>query len=455
MEVRGKKVTVVGLGRSGLAAARLLIDKGAQVTVTDKSSAEVIRKRAEELRIKGVEVEVGRHSQEAIEGADLIVVSPGVPPDSLPFNLAREKGIPLISELELGAYWCPAPILAVAGTNGKSTTVTLIGEILQAGGHRAVVAGNIGNPLSAAVRGLREDDLAVVELSSFQLETTKSFRPFIATILNISPDHLDRYEHSFSRYLRVKQRLFSNQQREDFAVFNADDNNLCPGDGRLSFQVRAKTFFFSRRQPLREGVFVEEGKIVFRREGEKSVILASDELGIKGTHNLENALAATAMALICNIKPEIIAQVLKEFSGLPHRSEFVDEIGGVRFINDSKGTNVGAAAKSLEGIKGPVILIAGGRDKGSDYSSLREPIREKVKVLILLGEAKNKLGKALAGTTSIKKVGSLEEAVRVSYSLAVEGETVLLSPACSSLDMFRDFEERGRVFKEAVLSLKK
>lgn len=453
MEVRGKKVTVVGLGKSGLAAAQLLIDLGAEVTVTDKSSGEVIGKRAEKLKIRGVEVEVGKHSQEVIEGADLIVVSPGVPPDSLPFTLARERGIPLIGELELGAYWCKAPIIAVTGTNGKSTTVTLIGELLKAGGRKVIMAGNIGNPLCSEVRELSTDDLAIVEVSSFQLETIKDFKPFIAAILNISADHLDRYHNSFSHYLKVKQRLLSNQGVEDFAVLNADDGNLCREDSLCS-KGRAKTLFFSRRQQLSEGVFVEERKIISQWCGKRSVILACDELNIKGTHNLENALAATAIALICNIEPQTIAQVLRRFSGLPHRSELVDEIGGVKFINDSKGTNVGAVARSLESLKGSVILIAGGRDKGGDYSILRELIKEKVKALILLGEAKDKIREALMGTTSIKEVNSMEEAVRVSHSLAVRGETVLLSPACASFDMFKDFEERGRVFKEAVEHLK-
>jgi len=293
----------------------------------------------------------------------------------------------------------------------------------------------------------------VVEVSSFQLETIRDFKPFIAVILNITADHLDRYHGSFSRYSKVKQHLLANQEADDFAVLNADDDNLCDRDSLCS-RTRAKTLFFSQQRQLREGVFVEEGKIIYRWGGEKSVIVACDELNIKGTHNLENALAATAIALICNIEPRIIAQTLKQFSGLPHRSEFVDDIGGVKFIDDSKGTNVGAVVRSLESLKGPVILIAGGRDKGGDYSILREPVKEKVKVLILLGEAKDRIKKALLGSTSIKEVDSLETAVKVSYSLAVKGETVLLSPACASFDMFRDFEERGRVFKEAVERLK-
>ncbi len=453
MDVRGKKVTVVGLGRSGLAAAQLLVNLGAEVTVTDKSSAEAVKKRAEKLKVWGsVKVEVGKHSQEAIEGADLIVVSPGVPPDSPPFTLAREKGIPLMGELELGACRCPAPIIAVTGTNGKSTTVTLTGEILKATGRKVIVAGNIGNALCAKAGELSKDDLAVVEVSSFQLETIGSFKPFIAVILNVSADHLDRYHNSFSSYLKVKERLLSYQEAEDFAVLNADDDNLYKDS--LYPAGRSRTFFFSRQRRLREGVFVEGGKIISQWGGKRVVILACDELNIEGTHNLENALAATAIAVICKVEPRIIAGVLRRFPGLPHRLEFVDDIGGVRFINDSKGTNVGAVARSLESLKGAVILIAGGRDKGGDYSILKDLIREKVKALILLGEAKDKIKKALAGTTSIKEVDSLEEAVKVSYSLAVRGETVLLSPACASFDMFKNFEERGRVFKKAVGQLR-
>jgi len=320
LQVQGKKVTVVGLGKSGLAAAQLLIDRGAEVTVTDKFSGEAIGKRAGNLKDRGIKIEVGEHGQEAIEGADLIVVSPGVPPDSLPFTMAREKGIPLIGELELGCYWCEAPIIAITGTNGKSTTVTLIGEMLRAGGRRVNVAGNIGNPFCGEVGKLSKDVLAVVEVSSFQLETIKDFKPFIAVILNVSADHLDRYDNSFSRYLKVKQRLLSNQGTKDFAVLNVDDDNLCKDDSSCS-KAKAETFFFSRRRQLRKGVFVEEGKIISRVDGKRLVILACDELGIKGTHNLENALAATAVALICKVEPRIIAQVLKQFSGLPHRSK--------------------------------------------------------------------------------------------------------------------------------------
>ena len=453
MKVRGKKVTVVGLGKSGLAAARLLINLGAEVTVTDKSSGGSIERRAEKLKEEGGKVELGRHSREAIEGADLIVVSPGVPPDSLTFILARERGIPLIGELELGACRCAASIIAVTGTNGKSTTVTLIGEILKAEGRRVIVAGNIGDPLCSKVGKLKKDDLAVLEVSSFQLETIRNFKPFIAVILNVTADHLGRYHNSFSLYLRMKGRLLSNQGGKDFAVLNADDDNLSKGKDILP-RAGVGTLSFSRRRQLREGVFVEEGKIISRWHGEKSVILDCDELNIKGSHNLENALAATAVALICDVHPWVIARVLRGFSGLPHRSEFVAEVGGVKFVNDSKGTNVGAVAGSLESLKGPIILIAGGRDKGGDYSVLRKVIKEKVKVLILLGEAKDKIRKALAGITSVREVGSMEEAVRISYTLSARGETVLLSPGCSSFDMFKDFEERGRVFKEAVGRLK-
>ena len=446
IELQGERATVIGLGRSGLAAAKLLHDLGARVTVTENSENEEIKKRVRELRGKGIQVEIGGHSREVVLGSALIVASPGVPPDSAPLQLAREKGVEVISELELGARFCPGRIIGVTGTNGKSTTVTLIAEIFKANGGRALVAGNIGIPICSLADRIREEDIVVLEVSSFQLETIKDFKPFVSVLLNLTPDHLNRYNGSFSQYLEVKKRIFTNQDGEDFAVLNRDDT----GVRSLSSQIKTRVVFFSQREELREGAFLKGGIITVRWDGKEVNILPLEEIGL---HNLENALAAAAVAIILGLNPVGIGQGLREFSGLEHRVEFVNEIKGVKFINDSKGTNVGAVARSLESLTGPAILIAGGRDKGADYSVLKTSVEERVKALILLGEAKTKIKKSLAGTVPIAEVDSMKEAVKLSCSLAQPGDTVLLSPACSSFDMFKNFEERGKVFKELVKRL--
>ena len=357
-----------------------------------------------------------------------------------------KKGIEVMGELELGVRFCKGRIIGVTGTNGKSTTVTLIAEIFKANGCRALVAGNIGNPICSLAGTVKAEDIVVLEVSSFQLETIKDFKPFISVVLNLTPDHLDRYNGSFSRYLRVKKRIFTNQDREDFAVLNRDDNEV----RNLSSQTKARAVFFSQDEELGEGAFLKEGRITVRWEGKETSILPLEETGL---HNSENALAATVVATILGVRAVGIGQGLRGFSGLEHRVEFVKEIKGVKFINDSKGTNVGAVEKSLESLTGPVLLIAGGRDKGADYSVLKKSVQQRVKALVLLGEAKTKIKKSLAGIVPIKEVDSMEEAVKLSHSLAQPGDTVLLSPACSSFDMFKNFEERGRVFKEAVKGL--
>ncbi len=478
IKLQGERITVIGLGRSGFAAAKLLHDLGARVTVSENGENEEIKKRAGELTEKGIHTEIGGHSQEVVSEAALIVTSPGVPLDAAPLQLAREKGIEVIGELELAARFCKGRTIAVTGTNGKSTTVTLIAEIFKANGRRALVAGNIGTPMCSLVSRIKEEDVVVLEVSRFQLETIKDFRPFISVLLNLTADQLDRYGGSFSSYLRMKKRIFTNQDREDFTVLNRDDTEV----RNLSSQTKARAVFFSQREELREGAFLKAGKsaaqlkhsrstvkqcrfsgsavrqcrkasedrITVRWEEKEADILPFEEIGV---HNLENALAATAVATILGLNPVAIGQGLRGFSGLEHRLEFVREIRGVKFINDSKGTNVGAVAKSLESLTGPVFLIAGGRDKEADYSVLKKSVQQRVKALVLLGEAKAKIKKSLAGTAPIKEVDSIEEAVKRCYSLAQPGDTVLLSPACSSFDMFKDFEERGRIFKEAVKGL--
>ena len=443
-----RDVVVIGLGRSGLAAARLLKKKGARVKVTEISNrSNEIGERARLLLDEGIEVETGRHSLSLIDEAALVVVSPGVPQQAAPISYARKHGVPVIGELELAAYFCKAPLIAVGGTNGKSTTVTLLGEIFKRAGRSAFVAGNIGYPLCDFVDELSPADLAIVEVSSFQLETTRSFKPWIAILLNITPDHLNRYNNSFDNYAKTELSFFKNQSADDYALLNDDDTLV-----RVA-PTKAKVIKFSRRNELSEGIFVKDGWVCSRFDGIENIILSCDEIKLHGVHNLENILAAVGAAIICGVSSEDIGNVLREFSGLPHRMEFVRNFAGVSFINDSKGTNVGAVLKSLESISSPIILIAGGSAKGADFSLLRRSVKAKVRIAVLLGEAQEIMEKALIGTVQVKRADSLEEAVKLAHSLADKGDTVLLSPGCSSFDMFANFEERGEVFKKAVRGL--
>ncbi len=445
MELRGKKVLVVGMGRAGVAAARLLETKGARVTITDRKGKEELKGAYRELAGRGIEIETAGHPLELLEGRELIVASPGVPPNIPLLERAEEKKIPIIGELELASSLLKIPIIAVTGTNGKTTTAALIGEILKREGKRVAVAGNIGSPLSSYVNG--DYELIVSEVSSFQLERIETFHPFISILLNIAPDHLDRYRN-LDEYLRAKKRIFMNQEEDDFAILNWDDPHC------RTLSLEAKEIFFSQEEELAEGVYLREGRVVANLTGRLQEIIGQGEIGIKGPHNLENALAAIATCLIWKVRVASIRRVLREFKGIPHRMEFVREIEGVRFINDSKATNVAAVMKSLASFKGSIILIAGGKDKGLDYSPLQPLVEERVKVLILLGEAREKIAQALSLPRRIEMAGDMREAVAIAFSLAKKGDCVLLSPACASYDMFKNFEERGEAFKEAVRNLK-
>ncbi len=444
MELQGKRVLVIGMGRAGVAAARLLETKGARVTITDKKGREELKEAFGELEGRGIRIETGGHPLELLEDTEIIVASPGVPPNIPLLERAKEKKIPVIGELELASSFLKVPIIAVTGTNGKTTTATLIGEILKKEGKRVAVAGNIGYPLSSCVD--KDYELMVSEVSSFQLERIKTFHPFISIMLNIASDHLDRYR-DLDEYIGAKKRIFLNQKRGDFAVLNRDDPN-CP-----TLSIEAKKIFFSQEK-LAEGVYLREGRVMAKLSGGLQEVIHQEKIGIKGPHNLENALAAIATCLILRVKVASIKKVLKEFKGVPHRMEFVKKVKGVGFVNDSKATNVSSVMKSLASFTEPIILIAGGRDKGLDYSPLRPLVKERVKALILLGEAKEKIAQALSSYKRIKMAEDMKEAVNIAFKLAEEGETVLLSPACSSYDMFQNFEERGETFKEAVRELR-
>ena len=442
-DFKGKRVTVVGLARSGIAAARALRDLGAVVTVTDKKPVEQLTEQLKALGSGFVKVAAGGHPERVFIETDLIVLSPGVP--KIPLILeARRHGVKVISELELAWLLSDSPFIGITGTNGKSTVTTLVGLMLKKSRKKVLVAGNIGNALTEEPRLLRGQDWIVAEISSFQLEDSETFRPAVAAILNITQDHLDRY-HDITDYGEVKANIFRNQIGQDVLVLNDDDPLVRP----MAARAASRVIPFSRLRDLDHGACVKDGYIVFKKER----ICRVDDMKIQGVHNLENALAAAALSLSAGADRRAVETVLKEFPGLEHRLEFVREKKGVTYINDSKGTNVGAVVKSVEGFTKPVILIAGGLDKGSDFSPLYDLFRRKVKLLVLIGKAADKMAKALGTSTETVFARTLEDAVRLAAAKAVSGDAVLLSPACASFDMFKDFEDRGRQFKKAVKAL--
>lgn len=451
-ELKGKRVTVVGLARSGVAAARLLQVVGARVTVADAKEAAGLSEALARLDRKAIEVKVGSGYEAALHGAELIVVSPGVPTDLEALEKARRRGIKVIGELELAARFLDAPVLAVTGTNGKSTTVTLLGLLLKESGKQVFVGGNLGTPLSEAAlaryqngkSGPSHYDYIVAEVSSFQLETIERFHPWIAALLNITPDHLDRYP-SLEPYVAAKARIFENQTPGDYALLNLDDERV---KGFRS-GLHARVLGFSRASSVSAGAYLDGDHIVVKLEGIEEAYKRS-EIRLPGVHNLANAMAALTLAHVCGCQPETMRRVLRSFPGLEHALELVREHQGVRFINDSKGTNVDATIKALESFEEPILLIAGGRDKGGDFTKLRELVRRRVKRLILIGEAASRIEQALDGFDRISRAASLAGAVNLAAQEAQPGDVVLLSPACASFDMFLDYQDRGRQFKALV-----
>ncbi len=460
-QLNGKRVAVVGLARSGVAAAHLLQAAGAVVTVADRKDRAELLGVLNTLEKSEIEVVLGSSYETALTTAELVVISPGVPYRMEALERVRRRGVKVISELDLASRFMPVPILALTGTNGKSTTVTMIGEILQASGKRIFVGGNLGTAFSeAAIRSLQAMqegracpyDAAVVEVSSFQLETVEQFHPWIAGILNVTVDHQDRYE-SIAEYIAAKHRIFENQTSSDVALFNIDD----PRVGALRHAVKARTFGFTRYPPLPPdlagGTYLEHGRIMTAIDGQAQEICPRHELMIMGDHNVENAMAAATYALLSGCPLDAVRRVFREFPGLEHALEVVRDRQGVRFINDSKGTNVDATLKALYSIDQPIWLIAGGRDKGGDFSRLAPAIKQRVKRLLLIGEAAPLIADAMQGYQAIDRPKSLQEAVELAASSASAGDVVLLSPACASFDMFADYQDRGRQFKGAVQSL--
>jgi UDP-N-acetylmuramoylalanine--D-glutamate ligase len=447
MELNGKRVLVVGLGRSGVASALFLKSQGAHVTVSDAKSEDQLREEIPGLLDQGIAVETGGHGERTFQNQDLIVVSPGVPVDAEPIMQARALGQTVIGEIELATEFLQGQIVAITGSNGKTTTTTLAGEILSAGGLKTLVGGNIGTPAISLVAQTTPETITVLEVSSFQLETIRSFRPKIAVILNVTPDHLDRHR-TFTAYADAKARIFENQQSEDFAVLNGDDSTCV----ELASRTRAQVFWFNRKREVEFGTFVRKGRIVFRRVGSEQEIMPVSEIPLKGAHNLENVLAAVCSGVLLGCEAEKIRGAVLDFKAVEHRLEYVATVRGVEYYNDSKATNVDATIKALESFPANVHLILGGKDKGSDYAVLNDLLRERVKCVYTIGAAAEKIRSQVKAASIISAV-TLEAAVKQAATSAQAGDVVLLAPACASFDQFQNYEHRGRVFKELVRAL--
>ena len=442
--VSGQRVVVVGAARSGVAAAHLLVTRGASVVLTDTREA---IDPADELRRAGVVLELGGHRAETLQSADLIVLSPGVSPRQADVAAARAAGVPVIGEVELASRWLSGRIVAITGTKGKSTTTTLIGRMLAEGGIKAAVGGNIGVPLSAQVAASAPDVIHVVEASSFQLETTEQFRPWIAVLLNLSADHLDRHE-SLEEYAAAKGRIFANQQADDFAIVNVDD-----AASVALARTRARLVPLSPSAAIADGIVVTAEAIAHRRAGVDEPLVPVSAVRLLGRHLLTDVAAAAAVAEIAGVSPDAMVRAVEDFTGLEHALEPVSSIQGVGFVNDSKATNIESAARAIESIDQGLVVILGGRFKGGDFGALREPLVARQASVVAIGEAAPLVSAALASSVPVRDAASMDDAVRLGFAMAPPGGTVLLAPACASFDMFADYAERGRRFKEAVARL--
>jgi UDP-N-acetylmuramoylalanine--D-glutamate ligase len=457
VDLANKRVLVVGLGKSGVASALFLQARGARVTVSDAKPQEQLGEEIPLLLDHGITVETGGHGERTFRGQDLIVVSPGVPVDSSPLVQARALGEAVIGEIELASRFLPRDLIAITGSNGKTTTTTLAGEIVAAGGFPTVVGGNIGTPAISLVERATAETVVVLEVSSFQLETIQTFRPRVAVVLNITPDHLDRHR-TFAAYTDAKARIFENQQAEDFAVLNADDPT-CVG---LAGRTRAQVFWFSRKEEVKQGTHVRNDRILFRglesrdTPGQREIMLVS-EIPLKGGHNVENVLAAVCVGALMGCEGERIRKAVRNFKAVEHRLEYVATIGGVEYYNDSKATNVDATIKALESFPANVHLILGGKDKDGDYSLLNRVLRQRVKRVYTIGSAAAKIESQIVSANSggpeLVPAEMLESAIRQANAVAQPGDVVLLAPACASFDQFRNYEHRGQVFKEVVRAL--
>jgi UDP-N-acetylmuramoylalanine--D-glutamate ligase len=446
MDVKNQRVLVVGLGKSGVSAATFLQSQGARVTVSDSKAEAELGKDIPALLDRGIVVETGAHGERTFRDQELIVVSPGVPVDAPQLQQARAAGIKIIGEVELAARFLQGQMVAITGSNGKTTTTSLCGEILEKSGKKTQVGGNIGRPVTDLIDSSAPDGWSVLEISSFQLETVDTFRPKIAAILNITPDHLDRHG-DFATYAAAKARIFENQTADDFAVLNADDHTCV----EIAAKVKSQVYWFGSKERSEQGSFVRAAEIYWRsREGTEIEIMPTEEISLKGKHNLENVLAAVCVGMLSGCTPAQIRKAVREFKAVEHRLELVATLNGVAYYNDSKATNVDATIKALESFPANIHIILGGKDKGSDYTVLKPLLEKRATAVYTIGAAAAKIEAQIAGSAPIFPVETLQNAVRLAAEKAKAGDVVLLAPACASFDQFQNYEHRGRTFKELV-----
>src|SRR5215470_1886315 len=446
-ELTGKKVLVIGLARTGVATSLFCARHGAIVTATDTRAESDLTDAAAKLRAVGASLQFGGYTEEILVGRDLVVPSPGVPANSEILTAARAQNIPIWSEIELADRFLRGRLIGITGSNGKTTTTSLSEHILKSSGYATLLAGNIGTPLIGVVEQTTDQTITVAELSSFQLEWIETFRSNISVFLNLTPDHLDRHG-SMEAYGAAKARIFENQTASDFAILNADDPASTP-----YAPSTPRVLWFSRKQRVAQGTFLRGEEIAFRHHGEEEMILRQSEIPLPGAHNLENVLAAVTAARLAGARPHEIQKAVRSFRGVEHRLEFVAELSAVRYYNDSKATNVDATLKALNAFPGRVLIILGGKDKGSDYTVLQSPLREKAILALLIGAAAQKIESQIAGSVAIDRVGTIQRAVEIASNTAQPGDIVLLAPACASFDQFENYEHRGRVFKQLVHEL--
>jgi UDP-N-acetylmuramoylalanine--D-glutamate ligase len=449
MDLEDKKVLIVGFGRTGEALCNFLLQHGAKVKLSEKKTREELGPAITDWEKMGIAIETGEHNTESFTGSDLIVPSPGVPPWIPELDAAAKKGVKILSEIELAYLFLKGKIVGITGTNGKSTTATMAHKILKEGGHQAFLAGNIGTPLINFVENSLDSHVYVTEVSSFQLKYIEQFRAAVSVFLNVSPDHLD-WHPSFDDYYESKKKLLFTQGDNDTTILNKDD----PLIWSLKEEGKPRVVAFSRKTEVERGCFLRDEWLILKDSREEKLMKTS-EIPLFGIHNLENVMASTLVGHTMGIPAARIRESIKGFHGLEHRLEKVATIGEIEFYNDSKATNVNASLKSIQSFDQKIILVLGGRDKGGDFKKLRDPVGEKVKKVILIGEARDRIRKALEGSVPMETVSSVREAVRLGYAEAKAGEVVLLAPACTSFDMFQNFEERGTVFKNEVYALKK
>ncbi len=444
MNLSGQKVIIIGLGKTGIAAARFLYERGAQIILTDEKPLSELEQALSVLGQIRNQVEIRDYNPDIIEDADMIIPSPGVPPFNPLLKRAAEKGIPVLSEIEVASRLIRKPIVAITGTNGKTTVTTLIGEILKHAGKKVFVGGNIGNPLIGCVDNESDLDFIVAEVSSFQLEWTQTFKPYVAILLNTTCDHID-YHGTFAAYRSAKEKAFANQKDGDLAILNGDE----PESIFLSDRIQAEVKYFSTKSQPANGICLQ-GSLLHNNDSGISETYPLDMIKIPGIHNIENVMSAILAVRKCGCQPQQIIDAVSQFNGVSHRIEFAGEKRGIRFYDDSKGTNVGAVVRAIESFSDPVILLLGGRDKGGDFDSLVPLIRERIKKLVVFGEARERIHLLTGGVVETEIAKDLKEAFSVACRDAVSGDVVLLSPGCASFDEFANYAERGRFFKQLV-----